>query len=292
MSQGWQASADVASARGVRRCLFPTMRANALCTPVCPRAAAGVSGISATAFCCNAEAVERLACSCEGCAPLFQRQATSCAFRTTCIELAPHATPTRTSTQHSYNPSSISSSRCESDTAVRFGGAAPPVRRGRFRNRGAASSGMSSAGALPPPFRSLNSRRKDIAAPRSAAADDGRPKVSMVYPALGGGRRGACPFRRGFFAGRRDDGAAGAGAGASSAASVGGAGVAAPDKVWFSDPKTSSSLCLCDSAPDLPLLIDDGASSGAMSAKSLVSLASHFPALPRRVLPHASIRGP
>ena len=150
---------------------------------------------------------------------------------------------------------------------------------------------MSSAGALPPPFRSLNSRRKDIAAPRSAAADDGRPKVSMVYPALGGGRRGACPFRRGFFAGRRDDGAAGAGAGASSAASVGGAGVAAPDKVWFSDPKTSSSLCLCDSAPDLPLLIDDGASSGAMSAKSLVSLASHFPALPRRVLPQASIRG-
>ena len=194
---------------------------------------------------------------------------------------------------YSYNPSSIPSSslRCASDTAARVGGAAPPARRGRFRNRGAASVSVS-AGASPPPFRSLSSRRKDIAAPRSAAADDGRPKVSMVYPALGGGRRGACPFRRGFFAGRRDDGAAGAGAGASSAASVGGAGVAAPDKVWFSDPKTSSSLCLCDSAPDLPLLIDDGASSGAMSAKSLVSLASHFPALPRRVLPHASIRGP
>jgi hypothetical protein len=51
----------------------------------------------------------------------------------------------------------------------------------------------------------------------------------MVYPGLGGGRRGELAFLRGFFAGRRDDGAAGAGA--SSAASVGGAGAAAPDKV-------------------------------------------------------------
>ena len=175
------------------------------------------------------KALERLACSCEGRAPLFQRQATSCAFRTSCVELAPHATPTRTITQHSYNPSSISS-RCESDTAARFGCAAPPARRGRFRNLGAASVSSSSTGA-PPPFRSLSSRRKDIAAPRSAAADDGRPKVSIVYPGLGGGRRGELfAFLRGFFAGRRDDGAAGA-AGASREASVGGAGAAAPESV-------------------------------------------------------------
>ena len=157
----------------------------------------------------------------------------SCAFRTellSCPARNAYATPTRTSTQHPYNPSSISS-RCESDTAAsRFGAAVPPARRGRFRNRGAASSASSfSAGASPPPFRSLSSRRKDIAAPRSAAADDGRPKVSMVYPGLGGGRRGELAFLRGFFAGRRDDGAAGAGA--SSAASVGGAGVAAPESV-------------------------------------------------------------
>ena len=70
-----------------------------------------------------------------------------------------------------------------------------------------------------------------MAAPRSAAADDGRPKVSIVYPGLGGGRRGAFAFLRAFFAGRRDDGAAGAGAGASSAANVGGGGATAPDKV-------------------------------------------------------------
>ena len=136
---------------------------------------------------------------------------------------------------YSYNPSSIPSSslRCASDTAAaRFGCAAPPARRGRFRNRGAApDSSSASAGVVsPPPFRSLSSRRKDIAAPRSAAADDGRPKVSIVYPALGGGRRGAFPFRRGFFAGRRDDGAAGAG-GASREASVGGGGAAAPESV-------------------------------------------------------------
>jgi hypothetical protein len=53
----------------------------------------------------------------------------------------------------------------------------------------------------------------------------------MVYPALGGGRRGEFAFLRGFFAGRRDDGAAGAGAGASSAANVDGGGATAPDKV-------------------------------------------------------------
>ena len=129
-----------------------------------------------------------------------------------------------------------------------------------------------------------------MAAPRSAAADDGRPNVSMVYPALGGGRRGAFPFRRGFFAGRRDDGAAGAAAGASSAASVGGGGAAAPDKVWFSEPNTSSRRCACDSAPDLPLLIrDDDASSGALSANNFVRRVPHLSALPRRVLPQASI---
>ena len=135
---------------------------------------------------------------------------------------------------YSYNPSSIPSSslRCASDTAARFGCTAPVARRGRFRNRGAASVSASAGASPPPPFRSLSSRRKDIAAPRSAAADDGRPKVSIVYPALGGGRRGAFPFRRGFFAGRRDDdGAAGAGAGASREASVGGGGAPAPDKV-------------------------------------------------------------
>ncbi len=132
---------------------------------------------------------------------------------------------------YSYNPSSIPSSslRCASDTAARVGGAAPPARRGRFRNRGAASVSVS-AGASPPPFRSLSSRRKDIAAPRSAAADDGRPNVSIVYPGLGGGRRGELAFLRGFFDGRRDA-AAGAGAGASSAASVGDAGGAAPESV-------------------------------------------------------------
>ena len=106
-----------------------------------------------------------------------------------------------------------------------------------------------------------------------------------------GGRRGAFAFLRAFFAGRRDDGAA-AGAGASREASVGGAGAAAPDKVWFSEPKTSLIRCSCESAPDLPALIREDDASGAMSAKSLVSLASHFPALPRRVLPHASMRGP
>ena len=68
-----------------------------------------------------------------------------------------------------------------------------------------------------------------MAAPLSAAALAGRPKVSIVYPGLGGGRRGELAFLRGFFAGRRA-GAAGAG-GASREASVGGGGAVAPDNV-------------------------------------------------------------
>ena len=55
-------------------------------------------------------------------------------------------------------------------------------------------------------------RRKDIAAPRSAAADGGRPKVRSCTPLWAAAGAASFAFLRGFFAGRRDDGAAGAGA--------------------------------------------------------------------------------
>ena len=179
------------------------------------------------------QAVERLACSCEGARRCSRGRRPAVPSGLQELLTCPARNATRTGALHSAQPVIIR--RRRGARATRRPPSAPPrrpPRRGRFRNRGAASFGIVgvcrrlAAAAFPLPQLSKERHRGPSLRGGGRRPAQGLDRVPRF------GRRPArrvC-FLRGFFAGRRDDGAAGAGAGASREASVGGAGAAAPER--------------------------------------------------------------